>query len=101
MERTVRWTMNNEVGAPVAVIIGSDIGSFDLPAYLAAGKIRGVNIDIPPTRAHIGDLRGCRGKRQRTDGAGCPAGKSKVETNWTVDTDRCAIVNVGSDYIGG
>ena len=40
------WAINDEV-APVAVIIGSDIGSFDLPANLAVGKIRGVNVDIP------------------------------------------------------
>ena len=81
MERGVRLAINVDVRAPVAVEVGRHIGSFDLPANLAAGKIRGVNIDIPSVGAQIGDLLGRRAERQRTDGAVPAAGKRKIETN--------------------
>src|SRR5688500_13529145 len=99
MEPAVCLAINYKVRAPVAVIIGGNVGSFDLASNLATGKTRGVNVDVPFICAQIGDLRGCRGKCQRTDDAVSTAGKRKVETNRTVNTDGSAIVNVRSDYI--
>src|SRR5688572_7742698 len=101
IERRVALSINCNVGTAVAIGIVDGMGLFDLSAYLAAGKVSRVQIDIPKVSSHVGDLRRRDRERSGVKRAGRAPGGAKVKQNACVHTGRGVAVDMIGNKIAG